>query len=149
MSVLSVMVFCGRAWRLNKGYVDGNGRRHEGNGDIIKVEGERRSISATAWYQANHSTLRVGVPRQNVAVWFGIGGKRMKVLKNGERYVRKCPICLHDLVHGRFVGDGSVDGGDFSLKSGEVDWLDSRGVPQFVEVSGSGSSERYDWRLKG
>jgi hypothetical protein len=133
--------FDGRARRLNLGFVDDKGKSHEGNGDIIKVAedkfgnvGERSSIKATAWYQLNHASLRVGVSRQNVAVWFGVGGKRMKVLKNSERFVRKCPICLNDLVHGHFVGEGAVDGGHWEDKSGMCNFLDSRGVPQFVET---------------
>jgi hypothetical protein len=126
--------FDGRARRVHFGYVDGRGRKHEGDGAIIKVKEERKTIWGTLYYQLNHSTIRVGVKRQNVGRWFGVAGKRKLKLKNEDRFRYKCPICLHDMIHGRFVGEGNVDGGAWWLREGECDYFDSRGVPQFVKV---------------
>jgi hypothetical protein len=55
-------------------------------------------------------------------------------LKNEDRFRYTCPICASDMVHGQFVGAGAVDGGEWWLREGESDFLDSRGVPQFVKV---------------
>jgi hypothetical protein len=130
--------FDGRARRVHFGYVDGAGRKHAGNGAIIKVKDARKSIWGTAYYQLNHATVRVGVKRQNVGVWFGVAGKRKLKLKNEERFRYKCPLCEHFLVHGVFVGEFDPDGGDRLLHEGECDFYDSRGNPQFAEVSGYG-----------
>jgi hypothetical protein len=126
--------FDGRARRVHFGYVDGAGRKHAGDGAIIKVRAERKTIWGTAYYQLNHATIRVGVKRQNVGRWFGVAGKRKLKLKNEDRFRYTCPLCQHDMVHGQFVGEGSVDGGEWWLREGETDYLDSRGVPQFVKV---------------
>jgi hypothetical protein len=126
--------FDGRARRVHFGYVDGAGRKHEGDGAIIKVGGKRKTLWGTAYYQLNHSTIRVGVKRQNVGVWFGVAGKRKLKLKNADRFHYTCPLCASDMVHGQFVGVGAVDGGQWWLKEGETDFLDSRGVPQFVKI---------------
>lgn len=130
--------FDGRARRVHFGYVDNAGRKHDGNCSIISVKAERMSIWGTFYYQLNHSTIRVDGKRKNVGVWFGVAGKRKLKLKNEDRFVYKCPLCDHVLVHGVFVGDGYVDGGNMELKAGECDYRDSRGVPQFVEVNGYG-----------
>lgn len=136
--------FDGCARRVHFGYVDGRGRKHEGNGNIIKVAvgrrthraDERSSVFGTAWYQLNHATMRVGVKRQRVARWFGVCSYRKMHLKNDDRFVRKCPLCGEDLVHIRYVGEGRFDGGCDFLREGESDFFDSNGVPQWV-VEGS------------
>jgi hypothetical protein len=126
--------FDGRARRVHFGYVDSHGRKHDGDGAIIKVKAERKTIWGTAYYQLNHCTIRIGVKRQNVGRWFGVAGKRKLKLKNEDRFRYRCPICQYDMVHGQFLGEGSVDGGEWWLREGESDYLDSRGVPQFVKV---------------
>jgi hypothetical protein len=124
--------FDGCARRVHFGYVDDKGKKHEGDGAIIKVKGVRKTVFGTAWYQLNHATMRVGVERQRVARWFGTCSYRKLQLRNAERYVRKCPICASDLVRGRFVGAGSGDGGAWWLSEGESDFLDGRGVPNWI-----------------
>ena len=58
--------------RLNLGYTDAKGRRHEGDGYLVKVLGERKTVGGTAWYQLNHASVKVGVERFHVATWWGV-----------------------------------------------------------------------------
>jgi hypothetical protein len=88
------------------------------------------------YYQLEHCTLRVGVERQNVMVWFGCAGKRVAELKNEERFAYTCELCGHDLDKAHWVGKGRMDGGQWWLKSGEADFYDERGVPNFVFEDG-------------
>jgi hypothetical protein len=124
--------FDGRARRVHFGYVDRSGHKYEGSGSIIKVMDKRKTIWGTAFYQLNHSTIRVNGSRQNVGVWSGVAGKRKLKLKPEDLYRHTCPICQSMMVHGQYVGAGFVDGGDFSKREGICDFYDSRGVPQFV-----------------
>jgi hypothetical protein len=126
--------FDGRARRVHFGYVDRSGHKCEGSGSIIKVMDKRKTIWGTAYYQLNHSTIRVNGSRQNVGVWSGVAGKRKLKLKPEDLYRHTCPICQSLMVHGQYVGEGFVDGGDFSLREGISDFCDSRGVPQFFMV---------------
>lgn len=129
--------FHGRALRVHYGYVDGRGRKVAGDGAIIKVMAERKTIWGTAYYQMNHSTMRLGVRHENVGVWTGVAAKRQLKLKNEDRFHYSCWVCGSEMEHGRYVGLGFVDGGDSQLHEGECDWFDERGVPNFVFDTGN------------
>ncbi len=138
LECLNCSGFDGRARRVHFGYVDNLGRKHEGDGAIIKVKDERKTIWGTAYYQLNHSTIKVDGKRQNVGRWFGVAGKRKLKLKNEDRFRYKCPICQNFMVHGEYVGAGFVDGGASWMREGICDFYDSRGVPQFVKIEKDG-----------
>ena len=79
-------------------------RLFEKDGYIVKVKGERKTIMGTAWYQLNHSSVKVGVSRFHVATWFGnCSYRKLKVTYEKRKEV--CPICQHDLIALRYLGN--------------------------------------------
>ena len=79
-------------------------RLFEKDGYIVKVKGERKTIMGTAWYQLNHSSVKVGVARFHVATWFGnCSYRKLKVFI--EKRKELCPICQHELVTLRYTGN--------------------------------------------
>jgi hypothetical protein len=93
--------------RLNLGYVDAKGKRHDGDGYLVKVLGERKTVGGTAWYQLNHASVKVGVKRFHVATWWGVVSYR-KLKVSAEFKKRVCPICSHELVPLRYVGNERI-----------------------------------------
>lgn len=89
------------------GFVDGKGVKHDGDGCIVKVKGERKSVVGTLWYQLSHCSLRRGVKRQNVVTWFGLCGRRkLKVPKSVFCKVEhRCKICGEPHYAINFHGD--------------------------------------------
>jgi len=79
------------------GFVDRNYRCYEKDGCIVRVLGKRKTVGGTAWYQLNHSAVKVGVVRFHVATWFGVCSyRKLKVTVEAKK--RLCPICKHTLV---------------------------------------------------
>jgi len=77
------------------------------DGFIVKVLGERKTVGGTAWYQLNHSSLKVGVRRFHIATWFGnCSYRKLKVTAEMRKQV--CPICQHDLVKLRYFGSKEI-----------------------------------------
>jgi hypothetical protein len=108
-----------------------------GFGHIVKVKGKRRSVFGTAWYQLEHSTLVDGGKRNHVVTWFGTCSYRKLKLKREDRVGHKCPICGYDLKRGRYVGSRLDEIlADWWSETGEDDFLDERGVPQWILVDG-------------
>ena len=97
---------CERKWNCLKGcggFDDRNYQSFVENGYWVKVQGERKTIVGTAWYQLNHATLRIGVKRFQVVTWFGLlGYNKMKSFRV-EPEVR-CPACDSDMEVGFHVG---------------------------------------------
>lgn len=70
---------------------------------IAEVKGERQTVFGTAWYQLNHSVVKVGVVRYQVAMWFGVCSKR-KLRLTVEKRKDLCPVCGSELVKLRYFG---------------------------------------------
>ena len=79
-------------------------RLFEKDGYIVKVKGERRTIMGTAWYQLNHASVKLNVTRFHVATWFGACSYR-KLKITYKKRKELCPICKHELVPLRYVGN--------------------------------------------
>ena len=79
-------------------------RLFDKDGYIVKVKDKRKSIMGTAWYQLNHSSVKVGVVRFHVATWFGNCSYR-KLKVTIEKRKEFCPICQHELVPLRYLGN--------------------------------------------
>jgi len=98
-----------------KGCVGCNGfeartrKLREVDGCIVKVEGERKTIMGTAWYQLHHATIRVGVKRFHVVTWFGVCGNR-KYKSEKLKVEAKCPApnCGNDMTRAVYVGRRSI-----------------------------------------
>jgi hypothetical protein len=92
--------------RLNRGFVDSDGCEHKGDGYIVKVMGERKTVGGSAFYQLNHSTVRVGSSRAHAVTWFGCCSyRKMKIEVEDKKCV--CPICQQPLVKLRYFGSQS------------------------------------------
>jgi hypothetical protein len=73
------------------------------DGYICKVLGERVSVRATAYYELNHSSIRVGSVRFHPCTWFGVCSyRKLRVVYVKEKL--KCPICGLECVNIRYFG---------------------------------------------
>ena len=79
------------------GFEDKTRRCFESDGYIVKVLDKRITVGGTAYYQLNHSTVKVNAKRFHVATWFGIASYR-KLKVTVERRKPLCPICGSELV---------------------------------------------------
>lgn len=78
---------------------------------IVKVFDEREksyysdkpNIFGTAFYQLNHSTVRVGIKRFHVVTWFGVCGNRKYASPKVVSEVT-CPACGEVMVRSHYVG---------------------------------------------
>ena len=94
---------CGIENRNCDGFVNRNYRMYEKDGCIVKVKGKRKSVYHTAFYQLNHSSVKKGVRRFQVATWFGVVSyRKMKVTV--EKRKSLCPICRHELEEHFYLG---------------------------------------------
>ena len=118
-------------------------REFERDGYIVKVLGKRKTVFGTAWYQLNHSTVRVDVARCHVATWFGVCSYR-KLKVTVEKKKDLCPICGEELVRLHYIGVQRIvrERGEHGYVCSFVDDLvDVDGSPNWCESS-SGS---YDY----
>jgi hypothetical protein len=116
-----------------KGFEGLTRRLNVTDGHIVKVKGARKTIFGTLWYQMNHMTLVRGGKRSRTVVWNGVCSYRKLHLKKEDRIKRDvCPICGHDLVPVKYVGEGEPDGGQWWLSEFEDSYLDERGVPKWI-----------------
>jgi hypothetical protein len=105
----------------------------------VKVFGKRKTVFGTAWYQLNHATYDSDVRNFHVATWFGVCSyRKLKITPENRKEV--CPICKHELIQIRFVGDSLEDYSD--KKEFFDDFYDSCGRVRWIEVL----KERRGWR---
>lgn len=94
---------CAKCRKGCGGFVDRNYRFNEKDGIYVKVKGRRKTVFGTAWYQLNHSSIKRGVKRFHVAVWWGVCSyRKLKVKVHVKKDV--CPICQYELVNLRYNG---------------------------------------------
>ena len=109
---------------------------HKNGGIIVKVEGERKTLFGTAWYQLEHSSLKPDKKHFNIVSWFGCCAPnklQRKPREKGSKVVKVCPICGHDLIPVRYVGaDLANILKEFWNKEFEDTYLDERGVPKWI-----------------
>jgi len=94
---------CGKACGACSGFEGRTRRCFEKDGYIVKVLDKRITVFGTAWYQLNHSSLKVGVVRFHVATWFGVCSYR-KLKVTVEKRKDLCPICQSDLLKLHYFG---------------------------------------------
>ena len=99
-----------------KKFLDSKARARNATGIYVKVMYEERdSIFGTAWYQANHASIKRDAKRAHVVTWVGgVSYRKFKV-----KVVKKaavCPICKFACVrllysgHKHFVLDRYASG---------------------------------------
>jgi hypothetical protein len=118
-------------------------KERERSGWVIKVAmdregnvGKRISISWTAFYQLEHSTVQTDVERPHPLTWWGICSyRRLKV--RVEKVEHVCPICGSDLVKliycGREVIVKDRCASDYKAEL-FVDLYDADGCPNLIEA---------------
>jgi hypothetical protein len=79
------------------------------NGDnfICKIEGERKTIVGSLFYQLGHSSVRTGKKRFYPLTYFGVASYH-KLHYKPEKDKRCCPICGLELIKIRYLGDMSI-----------------------------------------
>ena len=118
-------------------------RGYAKDGILVKVLAERETsyvdgkpnIFGTAFYQLNHSTVRVGIKRFHAVTWFGICGNRKYASPKVEVKVT-CPACGDVMKRSVYVGSrpfvkdvGSPDYEAISLRRKFGD----DGSPNFID----------------
>jgi hypothetical protein len=73
-------------------FEDKTRRCNESDGFIVKVLDKRKSVFWTAYYQLNHSSLKVNAERFHIATWFGVCSYR-KLKVTIEKRKELCPVC--------------------------------------------------------
>ena len=100
--------------------------------------GERKTVGGTAWYQLNHSTIRVGVKRPHACTWYGVCSYR-KLKVTVEKHKDLCPICQEELVKLYHFGNMHIvkdrDSSDY-VGCFYDDLVASDGSMNWVEASG-------------
>jgi hypothetical protein len=77
--------------------------RFEVDHSICKVEGARKTIWGSAFYQLNHCTIKSNAAQVRPAVWFGVcAATKLKVTV--PKHVDRCPLCQSELVALRYFG---------------------------------------------
>ena len=84
-------------------FEDKTRRCFESDGYIVKVLDKRKTVGGTAWYQLEHSTVKVSVEHFHVATWFGVCSYR-KLKVTVEKRKVLCPICGSDLFWADYYG---------------------------------------------
>ena len=91
---------CGRVCRCS-GFEQLTREQFKTDGYICKVEGRRKSVVGTIWYQLGHSSIKVsslrGGKRFYPLTWFGVAGYH-KLHYVPEKDKRVCPLCGLPLV---------------------------------------------------
>lgn len=118
-------------------------REFEKDGYIVKVEGSRKTVFGTAFYQMNHSSVKLGLKRFHVVTWWGeCSNKQYKTPSIGVSEVG-CPCCGEDMKKKFYVGKRRLvkDIGHRDYKPIFVfEPFDVDGSPNFVDVVGGRGS---------
>ena len=113
-------------------------RLNEKDGCVVRVLGERKTVVGTAWYQLNHSTIRVGMKRFQSVTWFG-SVSYCKFKSEKVKTESLCPACDGEMVKSFYVGKRHIvkDIGSADYVPLFVDdEFDANGEPNFVDVVG-------------
>jgi hypothetical protein len=136
---------CYRKWNCLKGcggFDDKNHYQFLEDGYFIKVFGERITVFGTAWYQMNHSTVRVSfLKRFHAVTYFGACGNRKY---SSSEFIMPaedvCPACGGEMTKSAYRGRRKIarNVGDANYRAWFVDdELDENGEPNYVELVGS------------
>jgi len=92
------------------GFDDRAWQAFQKDGYYVRVFRERKksfyddkpNVFGTAFYQAHHATVRIGIGRMHVVTWFGVCGNR-KYSAPSVLSVDKCPVCKDEMVRSVFL----------------------------------------------
>jgi hypothetical protein len=116
------------------GFTNRNYRTFEKDGIIVKVHKKRKTIFGSAFYEMNHSTVRVGLRRSHVVSWFGLVSNR-KFRGEPSEAVSKCPVCTEKMHRGSYLGKETIakNVGDPLYRAWlAVDPFDEHGEPNTI-----------------
>jgi len=133
-----------RCWGC-KGFEGRKRRINQKNGFYVKVLGERKSIWGTVYYQLDHCGVTVENSGYHNITWFGVCSYRaLKMEKSDFEEVGyahdTCPLCGHDLVPLRYMGDWSRLVNEWYIREFEEPLYDANGMPLWV------IKEKLAWR---
>jgi hypothetical protein len=110
-------------------------RGYAKDGHLVKVFDERKTVFGTGFYQAHHSTVRLGIRRFHAVTWFGVCGNRKYASPKIEAKVT-CPVCGDEMKRSVYVGFhpfikevGHPDYEAISLRPK----FDENGEPNFID----------------
>lgn len=127
--------------RQRRSYLKEGGRFGVGGGSsgyIVDVKGERKSVHGSAWYLLNHCSVIKGQKKFQPVRWFGVCAKHKLKLKKEDRIKDECPICGHDLVELKYVGNGNPLE-EWWIKEFFDNLCDEQGNVKWIEMPKSGS----------
>lgn len=104
-------------------------------GYIVKVQGKRKTVHGTAWYQLNHCSIVKGSSRAHAVYWFGVCSYVKLKLKKGDRIKKHdvCPICGYELEAVKYVGDDEQDPVlTYWIREWEEPFFDKNGAPKWI-----------------
>lgn len=115
-------------------------RLNASDGFIVRVLGKRQTVVGTAFYQANHASLRLGVRRFHCFTWWGnCSCSKFKAEKLKAEIL--CPVCHNEMSRCAYVGKRrvvkDVGSADYVRVFGD-DEFDASGAPNYVELGGGG-----------
>jgi hypothetical protein len=113
-------------------------RLNEKDGCVVRVLGERKTVVGTAWYQLNHSTIRVGMKRFQSVTWFG-SVSYCKFKSEKVKTESLCPACDGEMARCFHMGNRYIvkDVGSADYVPLFVDdEFDVSGLPNYVDVVG-------------
>jgi hypothetical protein len=116
-------------------------REYEKDRYIVKVLGERKTVYGTAFYQLNHSTIRLGVKRYQSVTWFGVCSYRMFKSAKVESE-NSCPACNEDMARSVYVGKRRIVkdiGSPDYVPLFVDDEFDASGLPNYIDHVGGRS----------
>jgi hypothetical protein len=116
------------------------------DGMVVKVldqKHERKTVWGTAKYELGHASLDYSKKRFQVVTWFGNCSYRKLKVEREKVKPDLCPLCGHELVWGRYVGNKLFDRASPAFRRGfQVD-MSENGRPAFVLVE----SNRPEWLI--
>lgn len=97
---------CGRKCHC-EGFEQLTREQYKTDNFICKVEGARKTIVGSLFYQLGHSSVRTDKKRFYPLTWFGVAGYH-KLHFKPEKEKHVCPICGLELVKIRYLGGKSI-----------------------------------------
>lgn len=82
-------------------------RENVKDGCIVRVLPERKTVYGSAWYQMNHSTIKIGIKRFHTISWFGNCGFRKFEASRSFSGV-PCSVCGDEMCRGVHVGKRDI-----------------------------------------
>jgi hypothetical protein len=122
--------------RQRRAFLKEGGRFGVGGGSsgyIVDVKDERKSVHGSCWYELHHCSIINGQKKFQPVRWFGVCAKNKERLKKEDRIKDVCPICGHELVELKYVGNDDPLA-EYWVKEFFDDLCDEHGNVKWIEM---------------